>query len=42
MIKSIFLCHSSLDKPFVRELQARLSNQGIKVWIDEAEIEIGD
>ena len=40
--KSVFLCHSSKDKFFVRELAERLSNNGVKVWIDEAEINIGD
>lgn len=39
----IFLSHNSEDKPFVRELKARLEAQGAKdVWLDEAEIMIGD
>lgn len=40
--KSIFLCHSSKDKFFVRELAENLKTYGIKVWLDEAEINIGD
>jgi hypothetical protein len=39
---SVFLCHSSEDKPFVRRLASQLSSKGIKVWLDEAEINIGD
>lgn len=39
----IFLSHTSADKPFVRELKARLEAHGVKeVWLDEAEIQIGD
>jgi len=39
---SIFLSHNAKDKFFVRELADRLSRLGVKVWIDEAEIKIGD
>ncbi len=31
----IFLCHSSADKPAVRELYQRLSADGIDAWLDE-------
>ena len=41
-VSSIFLCHSSKDKFFVRELAARLTAAGVRVWLDEAEIKIGD
>lgn len=41
-MRSIFLCHSSKDKFFVRELAERLRSYGVKVWIDEAEIKIGE
>lgn len=41
-LKSIFLSHTSLDKPFVRKLAKDLIYHGAKVWIDEAEIKIGD
>ncbi|TGL45675.1 toll/interleukin-1 receptor domain-containing protein [Leptospira meyeri] len=41
-MSSVFLSHNSIDKPFVRTLAERLSNDGILVWLDEAEINIGD
>ncbi|HHT9105618.1 MAG TPA: toll/interleukin-1 receptor domain-containing protein [Candidatus Wujingus californicus] len=40
--KSIFLSHSSKDKFFVRTLADHLRSYGIKIWLDEAEINIGD
>jgi hypothetical protein len=39
---SIFLSHNHKDKPFVRQLAKDLATKDIKVWIDEAEIKIGD
>jgi hypothetical protein len=39
---SIFLSHSHSDKEFARMLSSRLSEEGVKVWIDEAEINVGD
>ncbi len=39
---SIFLCHSSRDKFFVRKLADALRSAGVRAWIDEAEIRIGD
>ena len=39
---SAFLCHSSKDKDFVRALAGRLAASGVSVWIDEAELDIGD
>lgn len=39
---SLFLSHSSRDKFFVRELAVRLQQAGVKVWLDEAEMNIGD
>jgi hypothetical protein len=39
---SVFLSHSHKDKPFVRKLAKDLDISGIKVWIDEAEIKVGD
>lgn len=39
----IFLSHTGADKPFVRRLRDDLVARGVPhVWIDEAEIEIGD
>ena len=31
----VFLCHSSADKPAVRELYQRLCADGIDAWLDE-------
>lgn len=39
---SIFLSHSSIDKPFARRLARDLDNQGVTYWLDEAEIKVGD
>ena len=41
-MKKVFLSHSSKDKPRVREIAYFLKENGIYVWIDEAEIKIGD
>lgn len=37
-----FISHSSKDKPFVRRLAADLVEQGVKVWLDEQRILVGD
>lgn len=37
-----FLCHSSTDKPSVRRLAIELATRGVRPWIDEAEIQVGD
>lgn len=39
---SIFLSHSSIDKPKVRKIANDLQRMGHYTWIDEAEIKIGD
>lgn len=39
---TIFLCHSSNDKQFVRRLTERLHNDGIDTWFDELEIKVGE
>jgi signal transduction histidine kinase len=39
---SIFLSHTGADKPFARRLGVELRASGAKVWIDEAEIKLGD
>lgn len=41
-MSKIFLSHTSIDKPFVRKIAADLRSHGHTVWIDEAEINIGD
>lgn len=39
---SVFLSHSSKDKFFARKLAETLTENGIDVWIDEAELRVGD
>jgi len=39
----IFMSHTGADKPFVRQLSKDLLARSVpRVWVDEAEIEIGD
>ncbi len=38
----VFLSHSAKDKTVVRELAARLQQDGVRVWLDEWEIKPGD
>jgi len=35
---TVFLCHSSADKPAVRLLHRRLSDAGVKPWLDEVDL----
>ena len=37
----VFLSHSSLDKPVVREIAHRLEKDGLKVWLDESVMKPG-
>lgn len=39
---SVFLSHNAKDKPFARRLKQDLERNGVKVWFDEAELNIGD
>ena len=40
---TIFISHSSVDKPFVKRLEAELSkDKSLRFWIDENEILVGD
>lgn len=41
-MSSIFLSHNRKDKSFARQLGASLRRYGAKVWIDEAEIKVGE
>lgn len=41
-MSSIFLSHSHADRAFVRRLADDLRGAGARVWVDEAEIQIGD
>jgi len=36
--RRVFLCHSSGDKPAVRELYRRLKSDGFAPWLDEEEL----
>ena len=39
----LFLSHTAVDKPFVRQLRDNLLERGVtNIWLDEAEIQIGD
>lgn len=38
----LFLCHATEDKEDVRKLAKELTDRGIGVWLDEAEIKLGD
>lgn len=40
--RSVFLCHSSADKVFVRRLSDHLRAAGVRVWLDEVELAVGD
>jgi hypothetical protein len=39
---SVFLCHSSGDKPAVRSLYSRLRSDGISPWLDEEDLRPGE
>jgi hypothetical protein len=39
---SVFLSHNEKDKPFVKKLARDLDSHGVKYWLDEAEINVGD
>lgn len=39
---TIFLSHTSIDKPFVEKLAKDLNNLGINVWYDKYEIKVGE
>lgn len=41
-MSSIFLSHTSVDKPFVEKLARDLKRIGLNVWFDKWEIKIGD
>ena len=38
----VFISHASEDKDFVRPLAERLSSCGLRVWIDEVNLTVGD
>jgi hypothetical protein len=40
--RSVFLSHNSQDNEFANRLAGDLSRNGVRVWIDEAEMKVGD
>ena len=38
----VFLSHSAKDKAVLRELAARLQQDGVRAWLDEEQIKPGD
>src|ERR1039457_333482 len=38
----VFLSHSAKDKAVVRDVAARLKQDGVRVWLDEEQIKSGD
>lgn len=41
-MSSVFISHSSRDKPFVRKLATALLSDGFPVWLDSWKLELGD
>ena len=41
-MSTVFLCHATKDKPFIRRLARTLEKNGLKVWLDEKELHVGD
>lgn len=39
---NVFISHNCKDKPMARKIAKELSKYGIKPWIDESEIKLGD
>ena len=39
---NVFISHNYKDKPMARKIAKELDKYGIKVWIDESEIRLGD
>jgi hypothetical protein len=39
---SVFLSHNSKDKSFARKLKNSLQQAGLRVWLDEIELRVGD
>lgn len=39
---SVFICHSSRDKAFARELRSALVEKNVRVWLDEDRIAVGE
>src|SRR5687767_11331910 len=39
---SVFLSHNHADRQFTRELSEKLQAHGVRTWLDEAEMHVGD
>jgi cold shock CspA family protein len=39
---SMFLSYAHADKPLAQDIAARLKERGVRVWIDEGELRVGD
>lgn len=39
---SVFLSHTSIDKPFVEKIARDLNRLGIDAWVDKYEIKVGE
>ncbi|HET6253241.1 MAG TPA: COR domain-containing protein [Puia sp.] len=39
---TVFLCHSSKDKPVIKKIAADLTHKGISYWFDEEDLDPGD
>ena len=39
---TVFLSHTSIDKPFVEKLASDLKRLGIESWVDKYEIKVGE
>ncbi len=39
---NVFISHNYKDKPLARKISNELIKYGIKPWIDESEIKLGD
>jgi len=41
-MKRVFICHASKDKATVRRIAVELERYGVRVWLDERELRVGD
>ncbi len=41
-MRTVFISHSQRDKPFVRKLASVLAANGVRAWVDETEIMVGE
>lgn len=41
-VPSVFISYAHADEPLARDLADALSGHGLRVWIDQSELRIGD